>query len=228
MAELSIVIPTYNAVSMLGPTLAILAQIESVGLIKEVVVADGGSTDDTVAVAREAGAVVVVSNLGRGQQLKTGASVATGSWLLFLHADTLLEVGWSEAVREFIGHPNARGVAGYFRFAVGDQTPAARRLERIVHWRNRVLALPYGDQGLLLSKSLYEQLGGYRPLQLMEDVDLIRRIGRTRLSQLRATAITSAERYLREGYLQRSARNLICLGFYYLGIPPRLIRWLYE
>ncbi|MEE2689312.1 MAG: TIGR04283 family arsenosugar biosynthesis glycosyltransferase [Pseudomonadota bacterium] len=228
MAELSIVIPTYNAARMLGPTLALLAQIESVGLIKEVVVADGGSTDHTVAIAREAGALVVISNLGRGQQLKTGASVATGAWLLFLHADTLLEAGWSEVVREFIGHPNTRGMAGYFRFALGDHTPMARRLERTVHWRNRVLALPYGDQGLLLSKSLYEHIGGYRPLQLMEDVDLIRRIGRRRLRQLGATAITSAERYRKEGYLQRSARNLICLGLYYLGVPTRLILWLYE
>lgn len=228
MAELSIVIPTYNALHTLGPALTALAQIEAVGLIKEVIIADGGSTDGTVKAAREAGAMIVDSSRGRGPQLKTGALSATGPWLLFLHADTVLEVGWSDAVRKFINRSDALAEAGYFRFRLGDHTTSARCLERVVWWRNHVLALPYGDQGLLISKCLYDHLGGYRPLPLMEDVDFVRRIGRGRLRPLKATAVTSADRYLKEGYLLRSAHNLFCLVLYYLGVPPRIIQRIYE
>ncbi|PPR60253.1 MAG: hypothetical protein CFH10_01603 [Alphaproteobacteria bacterium MarineAlpha4_Bin2] len=228
MAKLSIVIPTYNAAHTLGPTLAALAQIEAVGLIKEVIVTDGGSTDGTLAGARETGAVLVNSDRGRGPQLRTGASAATASWLLFLHADTVLDAGWSDAVKRFINRSDAPAKAGYFCYALQDHTTSARYLERIVRWRNRVLALPYGDQGLLISRILYDQLGGYRPLPLMEDVDFVRRLGRGRLRPLEATAVTSPDRYQREGYLTRSARNLFCLGLYYIGVPPRIIRQIYE
>ena len=110
--------------------------------------------------------------------------------------------------------------------AVGP-VPAARRLERLVAWRCRRLALPYGDQGLLLSRQLYDAFGGFRALPLMEDVDLVRRIGRARLLLIDHEVMTSAARYRRDGYLARSLRNLCCLGLYYLGLPPRLIARLY-
>ncbi|MCZ6590383.1 MAG: glycosyl transferase family 2, partial [Alphaproteobacteria bacterium] len=87
--------------------------------------------------------------------------------------------------------------------------------------------LPYGDQGLLLARELYDTLGGYRPLVLMEDVDLVRRLGRRRLVALPASARTSAERYRRSGYLVRSARNLLCLLLYRLGVPLPIVRRLY-
>ena len=104
MAELSIIIPTFNAIPVLGPTLAALAQIEAVGLVKDVVISDGGSTDDTAAAARETGAIVVETQRGRGPQLQAGADAATGDWLLFLHADTVLAPGWADVVRAFRGH----------------------------------------------------------------------------------------------------------------------------
>jgi len=87
--------------------------------------------------------------------------------------------------------------------------------------------VPYGDQGLLMPKSLYEEIGGYRPLPLMEDVDIVRRLGRRRLHLLRAKAFTSAERFRREGYLRRSARNLLCLALYSLGVPAPVLQRLY-
>jgi rSAM/selenodomain-associated transferase 2 len=211
-----------NAAACLPATFAALATAGA-----ELVVVDGGSADGTAAIARADGARVVTAPRGRGSQLAAGAVAAGGDWLLFLHADTRPEPGWVEAVRGFIAAPDNANRAGYFRFALDDPAPEARRLERAVAWRCRVLALPYGDQGLLLSRALYEAIGGFRPLPLMEDVDLVRRLGRRRLVALPAAALTSAERWRRDGWGRRSARNLLCLALWFLGVPPRLIRKLY-
>jgi hypothetical protein len=126
-----------------------------------------------------------------------------------------------------MAHEGNRARAAYLRFRLDDRSPAARRIEAIVDWRCRLLALPYGDQGLLIAAAFYRALGGFRPLPLMEDVDLVRRIGRRRLVPLAADAVTSAARYRREGYLSRPLRNLGCLALYFLGLPPRVILRLY-
>ena len=120
--------------------------------LREIVIADGSSTDDTAAIAGAAGARLIAAERGRGTQLAAGAAAANGEWLLFLHADCRLEPGWAPAVAAFVRQPRAECRAGYFDFALDDPAPAARRLERIVAWRCRVLALPYGDQGLLISR----------------------------------------------------------------------------
>jgi hypothetical protein len=101
-------------------------------------------------------------------------------------------------------------------------------LERAVAWRCRVLGLPYGDQGLLIHRDLLRSVGGMRPLPLMEDVDLIRRLGRSRLVPLAADAVTSARKWETQGYLRRSVRNLLCLSLWFAGVPPRLISRIYE
>jgi rSAM/selenodomain-associated transferase 2 len=193
----------------------------------ETIVADGGSTDATPALAEKLGARIIVGPRGRGRQLIAGAAAAKGDWLLFLHADTRLAPGWAATAAAFMADPGNAERAGYFRFALDDPARAARRLERIVAWRCRRLGLPYGDQGLLIARDFYRALGGYRPLVLMEDVALARRIGRRRLTGLDAQALTSAKRYRRGGYVARPARNLLCLALYFLGLPPRLIARLY-
>lgn len=222
---LTVIIPTLNAAATLPATVACLAEWRRP---MEVVVSDGGSTDGTDAVAEGLGAVVVDSRRGRGTQLIAGAAAAAGDWLLFLHADTRLAAGWAAAVDQFTADPANGERAAAFRFALDDDARAARRIERMVAWRCRVFALPYGDQGLLLSRAFHERLGGFRPLPLMEDVDMVRRIGRERLTMLEPTAITSAERYRRDGYLARPLRNALCLGLYRLGVPVRLIARIYR
>mgnify|MGYP002780763905 CR=1 FL=1 len=185
---------------------------------------DGGSADDTAAAAEHGGARVIAAPRGRGAQIAAGVAAARGPWLLILHADTRLAAAWMEAVTAAMSDPSR---AYHFRFVLDDASPAARRLERAVAWRCRVLGLPYGDQGLLAHRDLLTAVGGVRPLPLMEDVDLVRRIGRARLTALPADAVTSAARWRREGYLRRSARNLACLGLWFAGVPPRIIARVY-
>jgi rSAM/selenodomain-associated transferase 2 len=223
---ISIVIPTLNAAASLPGTLAALREARTAGFPHELVASDGGSHDGTVDIARAAGARVVVGASGRGVQLARGAAAAQGDWLLFVHADTRLAPGWLAAVRGFMAFGDAR--AGYFRFALDDPHPAARRIEAMVRWRCARLALPYGDQGLLIARSSYDAIGGYRPLPLMEDVDLARRLGRSRLVPLDHPAVTSAQRYRRDGWYVRPLRNLGCLSLYFLGVPPRHLLRLYR
>jgi len=224
---LSIIIPTLDAAAALPVALAALAEGHERGLIREVLVADGGSKDKTTALAEARGARVIAAPRGRGAQLAVGGAAAAGAWLLFLHADTRLGPGWAAAVAAFIGDAGNDGRAGYLRFRLDDAAAAARRVEAVVAWRCRRLALPYGDQGLLIAAPLYRAVGGFQPLPLMEDVDMARRLGRHRLAPLAADAVTSAARYRRDGYVARPLRNLGCLALYFLGLPPRVILRLY-
>jgi rSAM/selenodomain-associated transferase 2 len=204
-----------------------LSPLQAAAIVKEVIVVDGGSSDKTAEIARISGMRVISSAQGRGVQLAAGAVAAAGDWLLFLHADCRLASGWEEAASAFVAAPEATTWAGYFDFALDDAAPAARRLERIVAWRCRALALPYGDQGLLISRALYDAVGGFAPVPLMEDVDLVRRLGRARLARIGSRCIVSAGRYRREGYWRRPLRNILCLSLYFAGVPPHLIVRLY-
>lgn len=222
-ADIDVVIPTLNAARSLAPTLDSLEGDH--GLHLSITVCDGGSRDDTTAIARQAGATVVVTEPGRGRQLADGAASGSAPWLLFLHADTILSAGWAAAARQFMAMPAPK--AGYFRLRFASADPRARRLERLVAWRCRTFGLPYGDQGLLIERGFYHRIGGFRALPLMEDVDLVRRIGRRHLAALDAEAVTSAARYERDGWLARPMRNLGCLALYFAGLSPNVIRRLY-
>jgi len=226
---LSVVIPTLDAERTLAATLAALVPAAVAGLVRDVVIADGGSTDATLAIADAAGCAVVEAPKGRGAQLAAGAGAAKCGWLLFLHADTVLEEDWIQAAQRFIASAEAGsgGQAAAFRFALNADGVAARLLERFVALRSHVFAMPYGDQGLIVSRALYDALGGFQPLEIMEDVHLVRRIGRKRLRMLPARAVTGAARYRRHGILLRGARNLACLSLYFLRVPPRIIARLY-
>lgn len=223
LAGLSVVIPALDAAATLGGT------IGSVRGASEVVVVDGGSVDGTRALAARLGARVVEARRGRGVQLAAGIAAASGEWLLLLHADTRLSAGWAAVCLAHVEGPPGR--VGYFALRLDSADRRARRLERLVAWRCRVLALPYGDQGLLVSRAVLDAAGGMPELGLMEDVALLRRLrrspGRGSVVALDAQALTSAARWERDGWLRRSCRNLACLALWRAGVPVAVVAWLY-
>jgi rSAM/selenodomain-associated transferase 2 len=227
---ISVIIPTLNAEAGLAQTLAALVPAAVEGLVREVIVVDGGSTDRTAAIADDAGVAFATCSGGRGCQLAAGAAKARFPWLLFLHADTVLDPGWEREAAAFMEATDTgrrAPAAAAFRFALDDDGLSPRLLERAVALRCALLRLPYGDQGLLLPKGLYTEVGGYPLSVLMEDVGLILRLGRRRIALLRTRAVTSAVRYRRDGYMRRSLRNLACLTLFFLRAPQSMIARVY-
>ncbi len=224
---LSIVIPTLNEEANIGTTIDALKRA-GIKYRYDIIVVDGGSEDATIEEARVRGAEIVKSEPGRGKQLVVGGMRAKGEWFLFLHADTELSHGWFDEAENFMKDDTNFRHAAVFGFLLDDDTPASHVLEKIVNWRTRLLGLPYGDQGLLISRSFYRDLHGYAPLAIMEDVEIIRRIGRDRLHIFNAQAITSADKYRHDGYLFRPLKNILCLSLYFLGMPTRIIAKIYR
>lgn len=228
---LSVIIPTLDAERTLADTLTALIPATIEGVVNEVIIADGGSTDLTLALADGAGANIVHSEKGRGRQLHAGAQAARQPWLLFLHADTVLEPGWAAAATAFIDAVDTgrrKLGAAAFRFRLDDDGLGAGLVEFGVDLRCRLLRLPYGDQGLLIPKRLYDELGGFRTLSLFEDVDMVRRLGRARIRMLRPAAVTSARKFRDEGYAARVLRNWTCLVMYFVGVPVGRIAKFYR
>src|ERR1700744_3965939 len=184
---ISVVIPTLNAERKLPRCFDSLIAAAVRGVVREVIVADGGSSDETLMIADAAGAHIVQAAKSRSEQMIAGVAVARSDWLLFLYPDTALEPGWENEVEAFIAQAMPeRPRAAVFRFALEDFGGEARRAEAKAALRTALFALPYGDQGLLIPKRLYQKLGGYRALADMEDADLVRRIGRRRLGTFRS------------------------------------------
>jgi rSAM/selenodomain-associated transferase 2 len=228
---ISVIIPTLNAEASLAACLTALVPAVVSGLVREVILIDGGSTDRTLSIADQAGCdIVQLPQPNRGRQLGAGADKARHPWLLFLHADTVLDEGWQREVEAFVDRVDAGQrppAAAAFSFALDDLGFKPRMIEAGVAARCTLFRLPYGDQGLLIPKSLYRARGGYQTLPLMEDVALIQRLHRGERVILRSRAVTSAIRYQRDGYLKRAARNLTCLALYLARVPLPTIQRLY-
>lgn len=223
---ISVVMPTLNSEGQVSEALSSLVPAAVDGLVREVIIADGGSTDRTLEIADGAGAEIVKCEAGRGAQLRAGAQRARFPWLLFLNGDTYLDAGWEREATlhiERVESGRRRASAASFRFALDDEGMLPRTLETLASLRTGILKLPYGDQGLLIPRALYDKVGGFSALPALEDLDLVRRLGRSRIVALNARAVTGGERYRRDGYLSRLARNQVCLGLYLVGVPVATI-----
>lgn len=222
-AGVSVIIPTLNEAAVLGRTL----QSAGSGEGGDIIVADGGSRDRTRDIAAGAGATVLEVAGGRAAQLNAGAAAARGPILLFLHADSLLPGGYAEAIRTSLEDPAV--VAGAFRF----RTDGSGRALRLVEWgtniRSACLQWPYGDQGLFLEKRMLAELGGFAPLTIMEDFDLVRRLRkRGRIVTLRDPVVTSARRWQELGVLRTLLVNQLMIAGFYLGLPTGTLRRIYR
>lgn len=200
------VIPCLNEAARLP---LLLADLQGWSSPLEVMVVDGGSRDDSKAVARLAGAHwLQAPNRGRGQQLAFGAAKATGPWLLFLHADTRLPAEWPAAVEAAMQDTEPEQSAWYFDLTVRPSRLDLKLMEAAVAARSRWQQRPYGDQGLLLHASLYRQSGGYAPLPLMEDLELVERLSRlVKLRPLGLALISDGRRWVNISVLRQALRN---------------------
>lgn len=216
-APISVIIPTLNAAHTLGATSDALLPGLTSGLIRELVISDGGSTDQTHEIAQELGAVWIEGPKGRGGQIRRGIEAAKSDWLLILHADTQLGGGWdTEANKHMASFPNR---AGWFSLRFRAKGIAPKLVAAGANLRSRLFGLPYGDQGLLVSKHTLDAIGGYPDLPLMEDVALARAL-RGKLRPLTSYAFTSAKRYEADGWGRRCFKNLGTLARYLAGADP--------
>ena len=212
--RISIIIPTRNEAEYIKHTLQRLTNIPDV----EIIVADGGSMDNTVELAQAAGASVVPCNPGRGKQMNAGAALASGEVLLFLHADTQLPMDF----RKHIWMAMQDGyTAGAFHLQIGAKGWMLRLVEVAANLRSRWFRLPYGDQAIFVRTSVFFQMNGFQQWPLMEDYDLclrLKKVGRMKLAS--ACVTTSARRWQRLGVLRTTLTNWACVIAFKLGVAP--------
>ncbi len=217
----SIIIPTLNEEITLEFTLNSIPISPSL----EIIVVDGNSQDRTREIANTKTSQVYISPPGRARQMNLGAQKAQGKILLFLHADSLIPAGGLEAISKAMEDPHVIG--GAFRLRIN----AAGWGYRLIAWganlRTRLLGLPYGDQGIFIRRKIFQEMGGFQEIPLMEDIDLIRRmkkIGSLRI--LPQLILTSARRWEKEGLLYTTLRNWSLASLYLVGVSPyRLYNW---
>lgn len=191
----------------------------------EVLVVDGNSSDGTAAAAEALGARVLRADPDRASQMNIGAGAARGDILLFLHADTSLAPGFASQVRAALEEPGV--AAGAFRFSIAGSGWGLRLIEKGVNVRARFLQMPYGDQALFVRSDLFASLGGFPPLPVMEDFEMVRRLKqRGRITILSLAATTSARRWQKLGTLRTTLVNQVMVLGYLLGVNPRkLAKW---
>ncbi|MBD2254585.1 TIGR04283 family arsenosugar biosynthesis glycosyltransferase [Nostoc parmelioides] len=221
--KISIIIPTLNEAGNIQQAIATTQPNVNI----EVIVVDGGSQDDTVAIAQSLGVKVISSSPGRAVQMNTGAALATGEILLFLHADTRLPVGFDEMIRAALRQPGV--VAGAFALRIDADLAGLRWVEKGVYWRSHFFQMPYGDQAIFMTKALFQEVGCFPELPIMEDFELMRRLKRAgKITILSVAAITSARRWLQRGVFQTTLINQVVIIAYLLGVAPAQLRNLYR
>jgi rSAM/selenodomain-associated transferase 2 len=223
LSSISVIIPVYRDTDALARTLAV-TDFDGAG-VAEVIVASTREDAESLAPLRAAHPEVlwIDAPRGRASQMNAGAAKASGSWLLFLHADTRLPDGWPSAIAD--AERRAGVVVGCFRFALDSPRLVARAIEIGVRLRVALFGLPYGDQAIFVRREAFDAIGGYSPLPIMEDVDLVRRLRETgRLWPASYVAVTSARRWERLGWFRVTAQHLRLIVLYFLGVAPERLK----
>jgi rSAM/selenodomain-associated transferase 2 len=221
MMRVSIIVPALNEAFGIAETLRSLQQLEG---DKEIIVVDGGSTDDTVRIAFAEGATVVHAKPGRGTQMHAGTLGATGDVLWFVHADTVPPPHAIGEIRRALDDPSVTG--GNFGLLFDGPTRAARQLTAI-YPALRTLGLCYGDSGIFIRRTAYNRIGGFRPIALFEDLDLLRRMRKAgRFVHIPSQIRTSSRRFEQRNFALVWVHWTTLQVLYWLGVSPdRLARW---
>ena len=219
--QLSVIIPTLNESSSIAGCVKSARELGAT----EIIVADGGSVDDTGAIADSQDAQVVAAPPGRGMQMNAGAAASTGDVLLFLHADNWLPPEAREQIEQALRDPAV--VHGAFRQRIDAPGRRYRWLEAGNAFRARQLDTPYGDQALFVRRTAWEAIGGFPDQPLMEDVVIARRLRRLgRPALLEGPLHVSARRWQENGVLQQTLTNWGLLAAWMVGVSPgRLASW---
>lgn len=219
---ISVILPTLNSAGTLALALQGLIPAAVHGLVREVILADGGSSDATLRIADGVGADTVAAGPTRASRLIAGAQRAKFPWLLFLNPDAVLDAGWEREAEQFIEKVDGGRLApsaAVFRFLIDDDGFAPRAVEMATAWSDAILGLAHAEQGLLIPRALYAELGGFAPLPVLEDIDFARRLGRARIVRLKRPLVTNAGRFRSEGYGARSVRHAGCVVLLALNVP---------
>lgn len=223
--KISVIIPTLNEEDRIGD---LIKSLRALNNSLEIIISDGQSRDNTVNIAKSLNTVVVVNNslVGRGAQMDSGAKVATGDVLIFLHSDTTLPHNWENLVSTALQQDNA--VGGAFTLKTDGHGFKYRVLEKVVKLRNSLLKLTYGDQAIFIKQNVFNKIGGFRSLHLMEDIDCVKRLRAVgEFILLPEQAVTSARRWEKKGFFKTTTRNIIYICLYFIGIKPETIYRLY-
>lgn len=193
----------------------------------EIIVSDGGSSDNTVNLAEELGVKVIKSPTGRSLQMNAGAAATSGNNLLFLHADTMVPENYVTLIFESL--MDKKPVAGAFRFKTDMNNPLMRIIEFTANLRSRLLKLPYGDQGIFISKANFERAGGYPKVPVAEDIFFIRNLKKfARIKTITENSVTSARRWRKHGFLKTTFVNVVIFFGCYMGVKPEKLYAVYR
>lgn len=221
--RLSVIIPTLNEASCLRECIQSLGPLDDA---LEIIVVDAGSFDGTLEIAKKGATKTFVGNAGRALQLNAGAAIASGEYLLFLHADTVLPVGYRDSITESLSGNN---IAGAFRLGISGNSFGLRIVEWGANARSRLVKSPYGDQGIFLRASTFFEFRGYRHLPIMEDFELVQRLRRSGNIRLVGQSIlTSGRRWKKKGIIATTLLNQLCIVAYKLGFSEERISRLYN
>jgi rSAM/selenodomain-associated transferase 2 len=221
-ACVSVIVPVLNEAHTVAAALATARAPE----VLEIIVVDGGSSDRTRRVAAPLADVVVRGPRGRAAQMNAGAARARGDVLLFLHADTLLPLGFAAHVLGACWQPGV--VGGRFDVELQPTSPVLRLVAALMNLRSRLSRIATGDQAIFIRRDVFARLGGYAQLSLMEDIDLSRRMKRAgAVACLRARVVTSSRRWRRDGVWRTIVRMWMLRLLYFAGVRPETLARFY-
>ena len=217
--KISIIIPVLGESSTINQTIGHLYHLKF-SQYAEIIVIDGNPEMDTIRVIADSRAKKEVAKKGRGSQMNKGADIAAGDILVFLHEDTTLEHHALKSIIDVMHHKSV--VGGAFDLGIRSRKAVFRIIEKTVFIRSRIMKLPYGDQALFIKRKFFYQIGGFREIPIMEDVDLIRRIKKNggKMAMISSKVQTSPRRWEREGVLYCTVRNWILVSLFFIGVSP--------